>query len=99
MEQGSDFARAGVDPGEIGPLMAVAPMACPREIVEGSLAPMLAGDDMFEMEGLEGRESIGEVAVLAPPACTLTDLLAQRVAHLTRARPAFGARLSGATWQ
>ena len=55
MEQRGDFARAGIDSGEIGSLVVVISMARPREVVEVRLATMLAGDDMLQMERLERR--------------------------------------------
>ena len=55
MEQRGDFARAGIDSGEIGSLVAVTSMARPPEVVEVRLATMLAGDDMLQMERLERR--------------------------------------------
>jgi hypothetical protein len=55
MEQRDDFARAGIDSGEIGSLVAVTSMACPCEVVDVRLATMLAGDDMLQVERLERR--------------------------------------------
>jgi hypothetical protein len=55
MKQRGDFARAGIDSGEMGSLVAVTSMARPREVVEVRLATMLAGDDMLQMERLERR--------------------------------------------
>lgn len=99
MEQRSEFARAGIDPGEIGSLVAVTSMARPREVVEVRLTTMLAGDDMLQMERLERRQPIWEVAVFAAPSSALTNLLAQRFGHLIRARTAAGARPLGVVWQ
>jgi len=59
MKQRGDFARAGIDSGEIGSLVAVTSMARPREVVEVRLATMLAGDDMLQMERLERRYQSG----------------------------------------
>lgn len=75
-------------------------MTGPGEVAEFGLSTMLTGHDVFEMKWLERREPVREVAVFAAPSSTLANLLTQGgVAHLTRARTASGARLSGVAWQ
>jgi len=100
MEQRSDLLAAWVDATEIRPFVSVAAVTCPGEIAELGLSTMLTSDDVFEMKGLKGREPVWEVAVFAAPTSALANLLTQGgVAHLTRARTASGAPLSGVTWQ
>ena len=85
---------------EIRSLVSVAAVTCPGEIAEFGLSSMLTCHDVFEMKGLERREPVWEVAVFAAPSGTLANLLTQGgVAHLTRARTASGAPLSGVMWQ
>jgi hypothetical protein len=91
---------AWVDATEIRPFVSVAAVTCPGEIAEFGLSAMLTGHDVFEMKGLERREPVREVTVFAAPTSALSSLLTQGgVAHLTRARTASGAPLSGVTWQ
>ncbi len=99
MEQRDDLFRDGIDTCEIRAFVAVAAMTRPGKIVEHRLAPVLTGDNVLKVKGFKRWQRIRETAIFATPAGTLTDLLAQRFAHLIRARPAFAARPSGEAWQ
>lgn len=96
MKQRDDLLRDGIDSGEVWAFVRVAAMTRPGKIVEHRLAPVLTGDNVLKVKGFKRWQRIREAAILTTPAGTLTDLLAQCVAHLIRARPAFGARPSGA---
>ena len=99
MKQQNNFLGVGVDAGEVRAFMAVAAMTGPCEVLEDGFAAMLAGDDVLEVERFERRCPIRQVTVLAAPARTLANLLANRLAHLSRARPASVARPSVARWR
>ena len=99
MKERDDLIRDGIDSREIWAFVTVAAMTRPGEIVEHRLAPVLAGNYVLKVEGFQRRQRIGEAAILTTPAGAVTDLLAQRFAHLIRARPAFGARPSGVVSQ
>lgn len=96
MKQRNDLFRDWIDAGEIWAFVTVAAMTRPGKIVERLLAAVLTSDDVLKVKGFKRWQRIREAAIFTTPAGTLTDLLAQRVAHLIRARPAFGARPSGA---
>ena len=99
MKQGDDLFRDRIDPGEVRPFVTVAAVARPGKIIQYGLAAVLAGYNVFKVKGFKWWQGIRKAAILTAPAGALTNLLAERVAHLIRARPAFGARPSGAGWQ
>lgn len=96
MKQWHDFLGVGISTGEIGAFVTVAAVACLSKIFEERLSSMLTSKDVLEMEGLERRQVVRQVAVFAAPARTLADLLSKCLAHLIRGRIGSAAQPSGA---
>ena len=71
MEEWNHGLSIWIDATEVRPLLQVAAMAGPGNIVWIGLAPMLARRNVFQMKRLQGWTPIGQVTVLTAPTCAL----------------------------
>lgn len=76
MEEGSNLPCGGVDAAKIRPLVPIAAVTGPSEIIQRGFPAVLVGDDMLEVKGFERRKPVREVTVFAAPAGPLANLLA-----------------------
>jgi len=66
-----------IDGCEIGAFVAIAEMACEREIVCIRFSAVLTRDDVIDMEAEEWFVFLGDAAILAPPIGPFFEPLAQ----------------------
>ena len=88
MEEQYNLTRVGVDAGQVRPLVKVAVVTRPGEVVLLIAAAVLAGDDVLEVECVEGIFVFVHAAILAPVLCTFTNEVPYRPLHQAALCPA-----------
>ena len=75
-------SRLGIDPGQVRALVQIAVDAGEREVPEVVTATMFSRQDVFGLELVDGRLRLGQLAILAPVASPLPDVVPRPLVHL-----------------
>ena len=81
VKERDDFARFGINTGEISALVRVASVASQREVCRIVIAAVLAGNDVLDLERRKRQVLLFEQTVLTAMACSPMDKCPNRCVH------------------
>lgn len=82
IEKLGDPPRLGIVPGQVGALVQIAVDAGEREVCGGVTAAVLSRQDVLDLELDDGRLRLAQLAILAPVASPLPDVVPRPLIQL-----------------